>query len=359
MVLLLGAGRQGYVALETLIELGIREILVVEKDRANAERVRRLGVDVLEKGIDEIDLDDYINKSTLIFNCLPARYGFKVFERAVKKGVSIVDITYMEENPLVLNDIAKENRVSAFVDAGFAPGISNLLVGYGLTKWGPAVEKIVIKVGGIPLYPRPPFNYRITWSFEDLIEEYIRPARIKKDGKVVAIEALSGLEKDIYEGIGELEAFYTDGLRSLLETVDVENMEEKTLRYPGHAEIFRVLRDIGLFNKEESIYEPFKNWLYSKLTEGDERDVAILRVEFYRKSDKKGFEIIHRYNEVRKRTAMSELTGIPPAIIAKMFLDKSLNSTGVLPLEMLGMVKDIAETFLKMLSQFGIFVREF
>ena len=359
MILLLGAGRQGYVTLETLVELGFKHVLVVEKDPNNAEKAKKLGVEVVEAGLDEINLESYLKEVALVVNCLPARLGFKVFERVVTEGVNIVDITYMEENPLILDEVAKKNGVSAFVDAGFAPGISNFLVGYGLRRLGPEVEKIVIKVGGIPARPLPPFNYRITWSFEDLIEEYTRPARIKKLGKVLTLPALSGLETDIYSGVGALEAFYTDGLRTLLETIEVENMEEKTLRYPGHAEIFKVLRDIGLFNKNESIYEPFKNWLYRKLMEGDEEDVAILRVEFYKGHIKKGFEIIHHYNRGKKRTAMSELTGIPPAIIAKMFLDKSIHLKGVLPLERLGMDEKIAEKFLKMLSQFGISVKEF
>ncbi|MDI6851417.1 MAG: saccharopine dehydrogenase C-terminal domain-containing protein [bacterium] len=358
MILLLGAGRQGYITLETLLELGFKEVLVVEKDLTNAKRAKKLGVEVVEAGVGEINLESYLNRVVLVVNCLPARFGFKVFEHVVNKGVNIVDITYMEENPLTLDKVAKKNGVSAFVDAGFAPGISNFLVGYGLMRWGP-VEKITIKVGGIPAHPLPPFNYRITWSFEDLIEEYTRPARIKRQGKVVTLPALSGLETDIYSGIGALEAFYTDGLRTLLETIDVKDMEEKTLRYPGHAEIFRVLRDIGLFNKNESIYGHFKDWLCRKLTEGDEEDVAILRVEFYKEHIKKGFEIIHYYNKGRKRTAMSELTGIPPAIVVKMFLNKSINLKGVLPLERLGMDEKIAEEFLRMLSQFCISVKEF
>ncbi|HOK23227.1 MAG TPA: saccharopine dehydrogenase C-terminal domain-containing protein [Candidatus Hydrothermia bacterium] len=360
MILLLGAGRQGYVALETLLDLGVKDVIVVDNNIENAKRVEHLGLNVLEMDVNKISLKEFKDKFVLVINCLPAKFGFQILNMAVVNGINIIDITYMAEDPFALDDLARQKRICAIVDAGFAPGISNFLVGYGFIKYGPGIQTITIKVGGIPLNPVPPFNYRITWSPEDLIEEYIRPSRILRDGKVVKVPALSGVEKEYFSGIGELESFYTDGLRSLIKTIpDVPSIEERTLRYPGHAEIFRVLRDIELLNKSCPIYQTFQKWLFDKLSRGSEEDIAVLRVEFETINGPKGFELIHQYNFKRKRMAMTELTGIPPAIIADMLIKGKININGVYPLELLAQDEEFSNYFMSKLGQFGILIREF
>lgn len=136
-----------------------------------------------------------------------------------------------------------------------APGISNILVGHAAAKLD-KTHKVHIMVGELPQTPVPPLGYVITWSPESLIDEYTSKARIIKDGKKTEIEALNGLEEVMFQGVGKLEAFYTDGLRTLLYTIeDVDEMWEKTLRYPGHAEKIKMLRELGLFNDEEVIVE--------------------------------------------------------------------------------------------------------
>ncbi len=366
MILLLGAGRQGFVVLETLKELGVNEVEVLEKDSVNAVRVRDLGFNVIEKSIDEIDLASFFKNYTVVVDCLPARFGFNVLKSAAEAGVDIVDITYMEEDPLALDNLAKKNGVTALVDAGFAPGLSNLFVGMGVREFK-EVERVVVRVGGIPLYPEPPLNYRITWSFEDLLEEYTRPARIKVDGKITEIPALSGLDIDEYFVDGrmwELESFYTDGLRSLLYTIDVEDMEERTIRYPGHAYLFESFIKLGLLNKNNPIYPAFSKFLYERMSQGKEEDVAILEVLFFGEESEEednllgGFYLVHHYNRRRKRTAMSELTGIPPALLTKMIVDGKIKQKGIIPLELIE-GRDLIEEFLGMLEDFGIKVWRF
>jgi len=355
-ILLLGAGRQGITILQTLRGFGFDNVTVVETHPENLEKAEELGAKCIPLDVNDEKIGEIFRQHDLIIDALPARHGFRIMSRAVEKGVPIIDIAYAEEDPFLLDEKARERGVFVVPDAGFAPGISNLLVGYGLSLWK-NIKRISIKVGGIPLKPRPPLNYNITWSPEDLIAEYTRPVKIKKDNKIIEVEALSGVETEYFEEVGYLESFYTDGLRTLLKTVeDVPELEEKTLRYRGHAEIFKILRELHLLEKEhmgntlKALMEEFKK--------SGEEDIAILRVEFHTQEGEKGFEIFHRYNFSEKRTAMSELTSFTPAILAKMHREGRIKKKGVIPLEILGQDKEFAVGFLKELSNLGIKVKE-
>jgi saccharopine dehydrogenase-like NADP-dependent oxidoreductase len=85
----------------------------------------------------------------------------------------------------------------------------------------------------------------------DVLEIYTRPAKIVVNGKQLTVPALSDIEEINFEEIGTLEAFNTDGLRTLLHTMKIPNMKEKTLRYPGHTKLMEQLREMGLFSEEE------------------------------------------------------------------------------------------------------------
>ena len=356
-ILLLGAGRQGFTILQTLKGFGFDNITVVDVHPENLERAKGLGTRCILLDVRDEKIGEIFKQHDLIIDSLPARFGFEIMPRAVEEGIPIIDIAYTEEDPLLLDEKAKEHGMFVIPDAGFAPGISNLLVGYGLSLWK-NIKKICIKVGGIPLKPHPPLNYNITWSPEDLIAEYTRPVRIKKDNKITEVEALSGIETEYFEEVGYLESFYTDGLRTLLKTVkDIPELEEKTLRYRGHAEIFRILRELHLL--ENAHMSNTLKALMKEFRKSSVEDIALLRVEFYVEEGVKRFELIHKYNFKEKRTAMSELTGFTPAILAKMYKEGRIKKKGVIPLEILGQDKEFAEGFLKELSNLGIKVKEY
>src|SRR5690606_17307027 len=85
----------------------------------------------------------------------------------------------------------------------------------------------------------------------DVIEEYVRPARYVQNGAIVVREALSDPELIDFEGIGTLESWNSDGLRTLIQTMPhIPDMIEKTLRYPGTIEYLRLLRESGFFSQE-------------------------------------------------------------------------------------------------------------
>lgn len=191
----------------------------------------------------------------LVSGALPSELGFHAMKEAIDAGVDMVDTSFMQENPLVLDELARKNEVSVVPDCGVAPGLSHILVDHHLSMLKTA-EGIHIMMGGLPQSPKPPLGYVVTWSVRDLIEEYTLPARIIRGKSIISVDPLS--ESDLVDvpGLGKLESFYSDGLRTLLHTVpDVESMDERTLRYPDHVDKIRVLRDCGMFNKEPLFIE--------------------------------------------------------------------------------------------------------
>ncbi len=172
---------------------------------------------------------------------LPSRLGFAAMRAAIEAGRDLVDVSFCGEDALTLDAEARAAGVAIVPDAGLAPGISNLGAGEAYARRGPPRELLVM-VGGVAQDRGRPYGYVVTWSLEDLNEEYVRPARIVRGGRQVGVPVFSGLERVSVEGVGEMEAFYSDGLRSLMDTLPgVSEMGEKTLRWPGHVEAVKPL----------------------------------------------------------------------------------------------------------------------
>jgi len=246
-IVILGSGRVGKaIALDLS---GQHEVAVVDTDRRAIEqlrdaRLKLINDDATKSGI----LAELIGDADLVVNALPGHLGFAVLKNVIELGRSAVDISFFPENPFELDERARDRGVVAVVDCGVAPGLSNMILGSRYRQM--EVGSFACYVGGLPRIRTWPYQYKAPFSPIDVIEEYTRPARLVENGEVVVKEALSDLEHLEFDEIGTLEAFNTDGLRTLLKTVRVPNMKEKTLRYPGHCECMRVLRETGLLSSE-------------------------------------------------------------------------------------------------------------
>ncbi|MHA1617380.1 MAG: saccharopine dehydrogenase C-terminal domain-containing protein [Candidatus Njordarchaeales archaeon] len=369
--LVLGCGNIGSVIARDLIKSSPSyRVTIVD---LSEEKVKRVARDIRDERLDYM-IGDATNPDTLkdfsrgidvIINALPGSIGYKVMKNAISIGVNLVDVSYMPENPLSLDQVAKERNITIIPDAGFAPGISNILIGYASLLFD-KLSLVRIYVGGLPQEKIPPLNYCLTWSAEDLIEEYTRPARIIKNGKIVEVEALSGLEKISMGEVGELEAFYTDGLRTLLYTIKAENMEEKTLRYPGHVDKILLMKQLGLFDDEELnidgqriIIKRFTaRLLEQRFACKDVKDLVILRVLVRGtregKELEKVFELIDYYDDKTGITAMGRTTGFTASIIAQLLAQGIIREKGVIPPEYLGRNMDVFQLIISELSKRGI-----
>jgi lysine 6-dehydrogenase len=277
-------------------------------------------------------------------NALPGFMGFDVLREVITLGRNIVDIAFSPVDSLTLDELARANGVTALVDCGVAPGMSNLLVGYAASLLE-KVKSVHILVGGLPKERHLPWEYKAVFSPIDVIEEYTRPARLKENGQIVVREPLSEPELIDFPGVGTLEAFNTDGLRTLLYTVDAPNMAEKTLRYPGHREKILLLKQAG-FLEDKTIQVKgcplspidvtaqilIKQW---ELQEG-EHDLTIMRVDVEGEKNGYRFEVFDTYDSKTKIHSMARTTGFTATIMTRALLQGKIKKTGILPLEKLG-----------------------
>lgn len=353
-VLVLGAGRQGNIIARTLNKMGYG----VEVWDTNEKSLKSLSTGVKKRRRDFRKFKDDFSRFDLIVDALPSFLGIEAMKTGIKARVSVVSISFTEEAPFFLDKESKNNGIIVIPDAGLAPGLSNLLAGFGYSILKGA-DTLIIKVGGIPLHPEPPFNYEITWSPEDLIDEYMRIARIKRNGKIVEVPALSDTKREVIGIYKEIESFITDGLRTLLHTLPIKNMEERTIRYRGHAEIIKMLKSLGLFDyaplaiNDKCKISPKK--FTSKLLsywKGNGKDLVLLKVIITHKRRKIEFSLIERGKE--GASAMARTTGYTAVVASSMFLDGLIKEKGIIPLEILGMNKNFTYEFLNKLNMLGI-----
>jgi len=260
--------------------------------------------------------------------------------------------------------------VTAIVDCGVAPGMSNVLIGY-IDHLLDKTETALIYVGGLPEVRQWPYEYKAVFSPIDVIEEYTRPARYVENGNLVTRPALSDAEYLDFPNIGTLEAFNSDGLRTLAETIDAPNMKEKTLRYPGHIEKMAVLRETGFFNKEEidikgikiSPLEFTSKLLFPKwqLKEG-ESDITVMRVIVEGTKDgeklKYTYDLFDRLDKETNTHSMARTTGYTATMAIRMLAKGLYEEKGISPPEFIGRKPECVRFILKGLEDRGIFYKE-
>ncbi len=357
-ILVLGYGYIGAVVAADISEnLPSAQVVVAGRRRSKAEEVAAA---VDNDNVTGLQLDarhshelvHTMKAFDVVVGALPGNIGFQSIEAAIAAEVNMVDVSFMPEDPFTLNEAAIKAGVTVVPDCGVAPGLSNLLVGHAVSELN-QVESVHIMVGGLPVKPVPPLNYTVTWSVESLIDEYTRKASIVKNGKTVEVEALTGLERIDFPGLGELEAFYTDGLRTLLHSVKAPTMWEKTLRYPGHAEKIRFLKALGYLEEMpvevgELQVRPRKltaKLLEYKLAKPDVPDLVALKVEVAGKTSglkrKHVYHLLDYYDRDKGVTAMARTTGYPTSILAQLVAQEADMAKGVVPLEKVGVDKEM------------------
>lgn len=292
-----------------------------------------------------------IADAELVISAIPGFMGFKTLQMIIEAGKDVVDISFFSEDPFLLDELAKKNNVTAIVDCGVAPGLCNILAGYRYDRMD-EVHSYTCYVGGLPQTRQWPFEYKAVFSPRDVLEEYIRPARFVEHGQVVVKEALSDIELLSFPDIGTLEAFNTDGLRTLIKTLDIPDMREKTMRYPGHANLMKIFRESGFFDTEPIEADGhqvrpisvtsrllFDQW---RLQE-EEADITIMQVILKGTTDKKPTtyrcSLLDRYDDETGTTSMARTTGYTCSIVARQVLTGMFSQKGICPPEYVGRTK--------------------
>ena len=250
-VYVLGAGKVGQ-AIASDLKNNQYDVKAVDfdQDALSALQEKSGVLTVLADIKDKHILQKTISDASLVVGAVPGHMGYEMLKNVITAGKNIVDISFCPEDYMELDELAKENKVTVIPDAGVAPGLSNIICGYHNRRMD--IKSFKCMVGGLPVEREWPLEYKASWSPRDVIEEYTRPARLVEHGKLVVKEALSDPEIVNFKDIGPLEAWNSDGLRSLIGTMPhIPDMVEKTLRYPGTTEYLRVLRELGYFSSDE------------------------------------------------------------------------------------------------------------
>lgn len=360
---------------------------LIAKDLAKDKDFQVTVADINEKKLDELtketdirgikaDLSssEAIRKivayQDIVIGAVPGFLGFNMLRSVIETGKNVVDISFMPEDVLSLDELAKKKGVTAVVDMGVAPGMSHMIVGY-VDSLLDETESATILVGGLPMIREWPYEYKIVFSPKDVIEEYLRPARLIEGGKIVEKSALSDLELVNLPKIGTLEAFNTDGLRSLLYTLNIPDMKEKTLRYPGLAEKMRMLRETGFFSDipieiggvKVKPLDLTSKLLFSKWElKEDEEELTVMRIIVQGKKEEKRlcytYDLLDYYDKKEKVTSMSRTTGFPCAIMARLVAQGEFQYPGVCPPEYIGREHKVYQKVMKELEKRNVFYKE-
>ena len=332
------------------------EVTVADADESKAGKFRDLSFLCADLSREE-NIREAVKGADVVVNALPGFMGFRALRAVIRAGIDVVDLSFMPEDPLVLDEEARAAGVTAVVDMGVAPGMSNLIVGH-FSAVMKELDDVAILVGGLPVVRQWPFEYGIVFSASDTIDEYVRPSRLIEHGSVVEKPALSDLELVDFEGIGTLEAFNTDGLRTLLHTVKARAMREKTMRYPGHAEKMMMLRSAGFFDSNEidvrgQRIRPLDVAirLFSERMRLKSEDITVMRVEATGGGERLRYDLYDRYDRNRGITSMARVTGFPCAIVAGIVARGEYIKPGISPPEILGMDDGVFVNVMKELER--------
>ncbi len=364
-VIVLGAGMVGSaMAIDmakkhqvTLTDLSV-EVLDHVKQKCSDLTTRQLDVTNRE------ELQRTIKKHDLVINAVPGFLGFETLKAIIEADMNVIDIAFFPENSLELDALAKKHNVTAIVDCGVAPGMDNVILGYynEIMK----LTDFECLVGGLPKVKKWPFCYKAPFSPIDVIEEYTRPARYVENGKEIVREPLTDCEYVEFDKVGTLESFNSDGLRSIIYTMPhIPNMKEKTLRYPGHVEYVKVLKESGFFDTKKievngiqvspldfTCQVLFKEW---KLGETEE-EITVLRVTLKGENAKgETEEVVYsmhdEYSSATETSSMARTTGYTATAAANLFLEGLFSEKGVFPPELVGKHKTCFDYFLSYLEE--------
>ncbi len=366
----------------TVLGVGLVGNAIV-KDLASEEAFRITAVDLNPQALEKLkeeeriklvqaDLEKpesilpLIKDCDLVVSAVPGFLGFETVKRVIEAGKSLVDISFFSEDPFLLNDLAKDKGVTAIVDCGVAPGLSNIIAGYVESQLDQA-DRFICYVGGLPSVPKWPYEYKAVFSPKDVLEEYTRPVHLIENGQEVVCQALSEIETIDFPEVGILEAFNTDGLRTLRRTMKIPLMKEKTLRYPGHANLMKIFRESGFFNKEIVEVEGkkispialtskllFEQW---RLEEGEE-DFMVMQVIIEGKKDGKKvtytYNLLDRYDKATGTTSMARTTGYTCSIVVRQVVKGLFTQKGICPPEFIGRTEGCYEDLLCEYNKHGI-----
>lgn len=370
-IAVLGSGLMGREAARDLVKSsGVEKVGLADIDLERAEQVclklnsAKLDAFCVDASNQE-QLATFIRQYDVVINALFYSFNEIVARAAIDAGVHCVDlgghIGHMTDKVLGLKEAAKRAGATIIPDLGVAPGMINILAGYGASKLD-KTESIKMFVGGIPVKPEPPLEYNHVFSMEGLLDHYTDPSLIIRNGMKLEVPSLSEVEKIYFERFGPLEAFHTSGGTSTLPLSypNLDVLEYKTIRYPGHAEKFQLLVDLNLTQNDYEVEirgrtvkprEVLLKVLDPIVNLKDKDDAVLLRVIV--SGEKNGVKTTYEYemtaykDRINNITAMAQATANTISVVAQMIGNGVIAKRGVYPPEQIVPGKEYMEEMAK------------
>ncbi|MHA2174450.1 MAG: saccharopine dehydrogenase C-terminal domain-containing protein [Candidatus Hodarchaeales archaeon] len=370
--LVLGAGLVGStIALDLAMDQDM-DVTVADVNQSSLDKLKPQHINVIHADLSNSQtLKSTVMDFDIIVGALPGDMGFETLKSIIETGKNVVDVAFFAEDAFKLDKLAKDNNLTAIVDCGVSPGLSSILLGH-LHSSLEKIDSYTCYVGGLPAIRDWPLEYKSHFSLSDVLYDYTTPARFIVKGNLVIRPALSDPEIINFPGIGSLEAFNMDGLRTLTETFpDIPDKIEKTLRYPGHIEKMKLLMELGFFSHETlevkgvkikpidlSTKLLFPKW---KLKEGEE-DLMVMQIII--KGVKQGrkvtycYDMLDRYDRNSKTLSMARTTGYTCSIVTHLVAKGVYNRKGISPPEYIGENSTCYSTLLKELEKRDVTITE-
>ncbi|WP_432351954.1 saccharopine dehydrogenase family protein [Sporosarcina sp. A2] len=374
-IVVLGTGMIGTTIVSEIAKFkGIESVTAVDIRQESIDRCLEIANNpkVFGKTASLLSQEDFIQvlqDADVAVGCLPHSLSLTAIKAAIASQCHFVDLVgSMFQEKIELHTQAQEAGVTIIPGCGVAPGITNFLAAQGIEMLDVAEEAVLI-CGGIPRWPVPPLWYQVVFRLESVLGLYTKPAFAIKNGEIVELPALSGLESLTFpEPVGKCEAVITDAHSTAFTLKGkVKNLTEKTIRYPGHWAKMKVLEELGFLDNQlieidGGLTAPVKlseQILAPKMVGHSNEDVTVVRVEVTGTksgiSKKYTWEMVDLYDHTRNITSMAKTTALPAAVAAKWIAEKKIVETGVVPIETI-IVKDRFNPFLAELEELGLHI---
>lgn len=347
-IIILGAGLVGKAI---AIDLSKKfDVTSVDFNQANLDKLKPYtNINLLKEDLSiKGKISEVVKNYDFVVGALPGWMGYDSVKQTILAGKNMVDISFFPEDSFELDELAKKNNLTIITDCGVAPGMGNIILGNYNKKL--KIDNYECYVGGLPIKREWPYEYKAVFSPIDVIEEYTRPARYVQNNEIIVREALSEPEHLEFAEVGTLEAWNSDGLRSLIKTMsNIPNMIEKTLRYPGCIEYLRGLRETGFFSYDEVEVDGKKikpidltaKLLFPKweLKEGEE-EFTIMRIVIEGEGKRFTYNLFDKYDKETKTTSMTRTTGYTCTAAVCLMLENGFERIGINPPEYIGEKED-------------------
>lgn len=352
-IVVFGGGMQGCVIAKNLTERPEDpEVIVV--DVAQRDQMPKGVKSIVADVTDAEQVKKVLADTDVAVLAVPSKIAHKSLRNILQTGVAVADVCFTPDPPIDLNDLAKSTGSCCVIDCGVAPGLSHLLIGNAYMQLN-GLDSVRILVGGMPQKPPEVFKHAVYFNPHDLLSEYVRPARSRHDGKDIEPHPLDAtVEKFSDTELGQLEAFLSDGLRTLLTSYrEVPFMEERTLRWPGHLDTMRQLREMGLLD-DETCFHAMAHTLGNRYPAAEHQDVLLMVVEGRRGNQKLAWRLIDKFHD--GMSAMSRTTAFTTAATAMLLARKQYTEPGVHAPEELGHSQEVTKAMLADLAEHGVMV---